>query len=127
MSITTILLDGNIYDKLSKDPNTCSMLALLIAKGTIRVIATPTVVNELLNSPFGGIPAWIPVDLEPEPHQSQPPLIPDAVIADAAHALADLLVSEDHGCRWRLAQVSKRCRALSYAEFKSWLTKPQVR
>jgi hypothetical protein len=123
MSIPTILLDGNIYDRLFADQYTCTKLTLLIAKGSVRVIATPTVVAELTKSPFLGVPKWFPVDLEPEAATDQADTeIADAVIAASAHALADLMVSEDHGCRWRLSQLSTRCKALSYAEFRSWLT-----
>jgi len=122
-SLTTILLDGNIYDQLATDAYTRTMLAMLVAKGSIRVIATPTVVHELSKSPFGGLPTWFPVDLEPERHGAKPNLVSDAIIADSAHALADILVSEDHGCRWRLTQLSTRCKAISYAELRSWLSR----
>lgn len=140
---TTLLFDGNIYNRLDADGKTRERLAWHIAQGGIRVIATPVVVDELSNSPFGGLPDWFPIEVEVESvivwghwrwgmarwgkgavytqHRGDSKKIPDAIIADSADSLADILVSDDRRCRNRLADISTRCRALDYSEFQGWL------
>jgi hypothetical protein len=64
--MTTLLLDCNVYDMLAADYANRSRLARFVAAGEVRVIATPVVIDELTASPFGGLPAWFAVDVEPE-------------------------------------------------------------
>jgi hypothetical protein len=138
-----VLLDGNVYDKLSQDEEARERLAQLIKRGQIEVIATPVVVDELTKSPFRGLPPWFPISKQPEAvtvlgyarlgaarlssgkvyrrHRGESKKIPDAIIAHSADAMADILVSEDQRCRKRLAEISNRCQALSYDQFRSWL------
>jgi len=139
----TVLLDGNIYNRLDTDPGTRSKLQQLIAAGAVRVIATPVLVDELTASPFGGLPNWFPVEVEAEStsvlgyarlgmarlgegdiytkHRGDSRKIPDAIIADSAHSLADVLVSDDRRCRQRLAYLSSQCISLDYQGFLTWL------
>ncbi len=141
--MVTILLDGNVYDALDQDPPTRLIIAKLIAQGNLRIIATPKVLDELRSSPFGGLPDWFPVELEAEStfvlgharlgmarlgsgdiyaqHRGDSNQVPDAIIADSAHALADILVTEDNRCRKQLQRISDRCRAMTYGEFHEWL------
>ena len=141
--MTTILLDANVYDKLQADGESRAMVRTLVDRGAAKVIATPTVLNELRNSPFGGIPDWFTVSLETEnvtvlgfaslgmtklgeglvygEHRGESSKIPDAIIADSADGLADILVSEDRRCRERLKKISTRCAGLDYEQFKKWL------
>jgi hypothetical protein len=141
--MVTILLDSNVYDALDQDPTVRSMIATLIAQGDLRMIATPKVLDELHSSPFGGLPDWFPVELEAESafvlghaqlgmarlgsgdiytqHRGESSKVPDAIIADSAHASADILVTEDKRCRKRLQKISDRCRAMTYSEFHEWL------
>lgn len=144
----TILLDGNIYDKLANDAWARSLINHLSHGQAIRIIATPKVKDELEKSPFLGIPDWFPVDLEPEAvtvwgharfgmtklgdgevyrkHRGASSKIEDAIIADSAHSLADVLVSEDRRCRGRLKKISKRCLAMTYKRFTTWLKQFEV-
>ena len=46
---------------------------------------------------------------------------PDAIIADTADALADVLVTEDPRFRKRLNKISESCQAMKYEEFTAWL------
>ena len=141
--MTKLLLDGNVYDKLSQDQRTKEVLARLIEARQVEALATPVVVGELTASPFGGLPDWFPISRVPEAvtvlgyarlgaarlssgevyrkHRGTSKKIPDAIIAHSANALADILVSEDQRCRKRLAEISTRCRAMSYDEFREWL------
>ena len=138
-----VLLDGNIYDKLELDLESRSVLGALISRSFVRVIATPIVVDELSNSHFGGLPGWFPIEVEAESvtvlgyahlsmtrlgegevyseHRGASKKIPDAIIADSANSLADILVSEDSRCRERLKRISNHCKAMDYSEFCSWL------
>ena len=113
----TVLFDCNIYDKLAVDVERCTRIAELIRSGTLRAIATPIVVDELAESPFGGLPDWFPIDVQAEnvavvgfarvgmarlgqgtvysAHRGSSNNINDGILADSADALADVLVSED--------------------------------
>jgi len=95
------------------------------------------------NHSFQGIPGWFPVDLEPEAvtvldhahldltnlgpgevfnkHRGVSSKASDAIIADSADSLADVLVSEDRRCRERLKKISNKCKAMIYKEFSTWL------
>lgn len=138
-----ILLDGNIYDKLAADQQCRKLLAAHIAAGRVDVVATLVVVDELQESPFGGLPDWFPVTTEPESafvlgharlgmarlgsgdvftaHRGDSGQTKDAIMADSAHALGDVFVSEDRRCRTRLASISTICDALNYEQFRAWL------
>lgn len=148
-SVAKLLLDGNVYDKLSQDQGTRELLAQLVKGGRVEVIATPVVVGELTESPFQGLPTWFPISMQPEAvtvlgyarlgaarlssgrvyrqHRGESKKIPDAIIAHSADAIADILVSEDQRCRKRLAEISTRCRAMSYDEFRVWLKRQAER
>lgn len=141
----TVLFDCHIYDKLAVDRATCEAIRSLVDQRTIRVVATPMVLDELRRSPFGGVPDWFPVEIEPESvtvlgfaplgktrlgegdvcteHRGSSKKIPDAIIADSASSLADILVSEDRRCRDRLKKISTRCKGLDYREFCEWIKK----
>lgn len=141
--MTTILLDANVYDKLQADAESRATLRGLVDRGSAKVIATPMVLDELRSSPFGGIPEWFPVTVEAESvtvlgyaplgmtklskgaiygeHRGESSKIPDAIIADSADALADILVSEDRRCRERLKKISTRCAGFDYQQFREWL------
>jgi hypothetical protein len=141
--MTRVLLDGNIYDKLEADPPTRELIAELVRDGALSILATPVVVDELREGPFQGVPEWFPVSVECEAvcvigyarlgmamisnghiydrHRGTSRKFPDAIIAESAHAMADILVSEDRRCRKRLADCSDRCRPMCYAEFCDWL------
>jgi hypothetical protein len=47
----------------------------------------------------------------------------DALIADAADSDCDFLVTDDERCKKRLNEISQRCRAVNFNEFKNWLGK----
>lgn len=138
-----VFLDGNIYNLLDQDLETRTSVAKAIARGQIRVIATPVVVDELLQSPFGGVPDWFSVDVEVEnvavpdhwhlgqaglgdgrvftEHRGTSHKTRDAIIADSADALADVLVTDDRRCRKRLLEISSKCTAFDYKRFRRWL------
>lgn len=54
--MTRVMLDCNIYDKLSKDAARREIIAPGVACARLAIIATPVLVGELVASPFGGIP-----------------------------------------------------------------------
>lgn len=139
----TVLLDGNIYDELSRDVRTRALLVEAIAVGSIRVIAVPTVVEELARSPFGRVPNWFAVEMETDSvfvvghsrigtarlgggdvytaHRGNSNNVPDAVIADSANDLADLVVTNDHRFRSRFSKISPKCQVMNYDQFRNWL------
>ncbi len=141
--MTTILLDANVYDKLQADGESRATLRALVDRGSAKVVATPMILEELQSSPFGGIPDWFPVTVEAEnvtvlgyaplgmtklgegvvygEHRGESSKIPDAIIADSADALTDILVSEDRRCRERLKKISARCTGFDYEQFREWL------
>lgn len=138
-----LLLDGNIYNRLDADVSTRSRLKSLIARGVVRVIATPMLVDELGPSPFCGLPDWFSIEVRFESvfaldyakldtaslgdgdayrrHRGQSNKVADAVIADSAASLADVLVSDDGRCRKRLADIGGHCIALDYEGLLLWL------
>lgn len=137
--MTTILLDANVYDKLRADGQSRASLRALVDRGLAKVIVTPMVLQGLQRSPFGGLPDWFPVTVEAEnltvlnyaplgmtglgegvvydEHRGESKKIPNAIIADSANALADILVLEDRRCRERLKKISARCTSLDYEQF----------
>ena len=139
----TVILDGNIYNALSNDAETRTRLVQAIDDGLVRVIATPVVVDELVDSPFGGVPTWFPIDIETESvavvgfwrigmarlgdgevftkHRGESNNTPDAILADSANDLADILVTNDRRCRKRLSEISSTCEAIDYAQFRKRL------
>jgi hypothetical protein len=140
--VKIILFDSNIYDELEKDVSIQIRLHRLIQDNVVRVIATPKIQDEL-GKKFGGVPAWFPINLENESvfvfghsrldradmrqgevfeqHRGSSKKIADAMIADSADALADVLVSDDKRCRDRLKKISNRCSGMTYKEFTAWL------
>ena len=138
-----VLLDTNIYDKLACDPGTLDDIATAATAGHVRAIATPKVEDELLNSPLRGLPDWFPIETRVESvavldhwhlgmaklgegevysaHRGTSQKVPDAIIADSAHAYAQVFVSEDRRARRRLDESSSRCRAMDYVTFCDWL------
>jgi len=62
----TIIIDCNIYDELEKDAFTRTRIFDFVKNGTIRIIVTPKVQDELAESHFAGIPSWFPVCLKSE-------------------------------------------------------------
>jgi hypothetical protein len=141
--VNTVLLDCHIYDKLEIDRETCGAVRDLVDRGVIRIIATPMVVAEMQQSRFRGLPDWFPVAVEPESvtvvgyavvgmtrvgdgqvftaHRGDSKKTPDAIIADSANSLANLMVSKDRRSRERLKTISTHCKALDYHEFSEWV------
>ena len=126
--MTTILLDSHIYDCLEEDVDARQQLTSLVTSGMVTVVVTPKVVDELKDSPFGGVPEWFPVTIEPEAvfvlgharlgmarlsqgdvykeHRGESNNIKDAIIAHSADALADVAVSNDKRFRHRLGNIA---------------------
>jgi hypothetical protein len=146
-----VFLDGNIYDRLAADHQTRERLVVLVANGDVRVIATPVVADEVTAGPLRSLPDWFPIDLrneavavlgyaklgmaqlgEGEMYQAHrgesltSSNTRDAIIAESAHKLADLFVSEDRRSRERLRKLSSNCAAMTFDEFRQWLHKPET-
>ena len=139
-----VILDGNIYNRLSENEKTRLALKSLVEEGRIIIIATRTVVEELLLSPFYGIPDFFSVEYTGntvgrcgimaagdsigrgetfDAHLGNSNKVNDALIVDTADLKADFLVSDDIKMRKRMAKVARRCIALSYEEFKAKIAK----
>ena len=141
----TVMLDGNIFDKVAHDIATQTAIRNACESGWIRVIVSPVVMQELQQSPFGGVPVFFPVEVVVESvavaglavaglatpgegdifsaHLGTSRKGGDAVIADTASTYADVFVSEDSRCRNRLAVIQTACKCLTYEEFCEWIAK----
>ena len=120
-----------------------SRISELISSNEICVFATPKIVDELREGPFGGLPDWFPIRYEPEnvavcgharsgmarlgdgqvytEHRGESSNIADAIISDSAAAIADILVSEDQRNVKRFNDLCTRCAGMNYARFREWL------
>lgn len=138
-----VVFDSNIYDKLAADPETIGTIAEKIATGTLVVMVSPIIVDELRESQFGGVPQFFPIQqiteaiavagyaiaglarpsdgVMYEAHRGTSKKSKDAIVAETAESDCDMLVSEDRRCRDRLNRHAKKCKALDYAQFKQWL------
>jgi hypothetical protein len=147
--VTRVFLDTNVYDRLRDDLATRTRLATAISRGQVRVVATPVMADEMLVGPFGGFPDYFPVQVEPEAvfvlgharlgmarlglgkvfnaHKGSSQNTKDAIVAESADKLADILVSEDRRCRNRLAQLSHSCTAMDFHAFCDWLSAQAIR
>ncbi len=150
-NMRTILLDCNIYDLLESDGSTVVNINKLIRAGSLKVLVTRTVAEELGKSPFQGVPKFFPTEFKGntvgrlglmtcsdsigegavfDAHLGTSKHVNDALIADAASWMAQFLISEDIRLRSRISKVTSRCKAMSYAEFKATLntwSEPQER
>lgn len=137
-----IILDGNIYNILDEDSNIRTKCRKLIENGSMTVIVTRTISEELKLSKFGGVPDFFPVKYEGntvarcgimccgdrlgkgevfDAHLGKSLKVEDALIADAADVYADYLVTEDKRLRNRMTDISKECTVLTYAEFSAFI------
>jgi predicted nucleic acid-binding protein len=137
------LLDGNIYDLLDLEPTVREQIRALIQMSSVEIVASPVLVAELRRSPFGGIPDWFAVSVNPEAiaisgrarsgmarsstgemykqHLGESRKSRDAILAHSAHSMRATLVSRDRRCRERLKLLAGAGSALTYEEFKVWL------
>ena len=143
MPCEVVLFDSNVYDRLSTDPDARDMVEKLVAAKAVRIVATPIVVRELRVSPFGGIPGWFPVHVEPEgiaisgiarsgmaragvgkvyrQHLGESRNGFDAIIAQSAYSFGAILVTEDRRARQRFATISGASRSMSYDQCRVWI------
>lgn len=139
-----IILDTNIYDFLAVDDATCALVRAMVETGELAVIVTPTIAEELLASPFEGIPNFFKIEYEGgtvsrcgimctgdrlgggevfDAHLGKSKNIHDALIADAAATYVDWIVSEDRRLSKRLCDLDVPCLSITYEEFKARLRK----
>ena len=139
-----IIFDGNIFDKIVNDLDLQELITLLAKDKILTVIVTRTIAEELMRSPFNGVPEFIPTEYMGntvgrcgimaagdsigsgnifDAHKGNSNKINDALIADAADRDADYLISDDKRLRKRLFEVSKLCKPLSFGEFLKMLKK----
>jgi hypothetical protein len=142
--VTIAILDSNIYDRLSKDTETVTVIRAKIEGAKLKILMPRAISEELWLSPFQGIPKLFPVEFSGntvglcgiaacgdsigsgtifKKHLGQSKQMKDALIADAADWKAQWLVSEDKRLRRRMAEISTRCNVLNYAEFREELHK----
>lgn len=136
-----VLLDCNIWDQLANDGRARARLAHLVDSERLVVVVPATLRRELEASPFGGIPDWfsiVPIldgvavvghsrvgecrlgDAEVfRAHRGESRQVPDAVLADTAHAYADVFVSEDRRARDCYARIAGSSRALDFSGFRT--------
>ena len=140
-----IIFDANSYDQLAAHPETIEIVRHCIEKNKITILITRTIMDELKTSPFKGVPDWFFVQQIPESvflldycylddarlgdgevyeqHKGTSLKFKDALIADFADSDCDLLITDDKRCKKRLNEVSQKCKAMNFNEFKNWLEK----
>lgn len=62
-----VLFDGNVYNKLELHPAIIDRIKFLIAEGRLTILCNQVVEDELLLSPYNGIPGWFSVQKISEP------------------------------------------------------------
>lgn len=135
------VLDANIWDKLAADEQARERIRSLCEALQLGIVMPDTLLQQLEQSPFGGVPDWFPTDVIADSvfvldhsrldfarlgegdvftaHRGTSQQISDAVIVDAADSDADLFVSEDRRARERYAKLRDPTRALDYLRFRS--------
>jgi hypothetical protein len=136
-----VLFDSNIYDRLAKDVATRERINALVLSGSMCVIVSRTVAEELRQSPFQGVPDFFPIkhvgntvgDVKMavndsigsgevfNAHRGISKKTGDAYVADAASCYADWLVSEDSRLRKRSESTNSNAEPMSYRVFCSRL------
>ena len=137
-----IILDTNIYDCLESDSTTRALVRAMVETGLLTVIVTRTIAEELLESPFGGIPNFFKTEYKGntvsrcgimcagdslgsgevfDAHLGESRKVNDALVADAAGWNADWIVSEDQRLRKRFCNQNVSCIPMSYDEFRTRL------
>jgi hypothetical protein len=135
------VLDANIWDKLTADEQARAAIQSLCEARELEIIVPDTLLQELEESPFGGIPDWFATNVIADSvfvldhsrldfarlgegdiftaHRGTSQKISDAVIVDAADNDADIFVSEDGRARERYAKLRDKGRAFDYARFRA--------
>ena len=141
--MTNIIFDTNIYHRIGDDEAARLKICELSDSDVIGIIATPKIIDELIEGPFVGLPEWFPICYEPEnvavcgharsgmarlgegqdniEHRGESNNSADAIISDSAAAMADILVSEDQRLVKRFNDLRTHCIGMSYAKFREWL------
>lgn len=143
--MTKVVLDCNVWDKLSLDHDGCARIRALCESGALEILVPDTLALQLQCSPFGGVPPWFPTSLTTDSvfvlnhtrlgfgrlgsggvftaHRGDSQQIADAVIVDSADTDADVFVSEDKRARKRYADLRGDARSLCYEEFRTRILK----
>ena len=138
---TKALLDTNVWDKLALDASARNKIRTLCEIGAHEIVVPNTLLRELEESPFGGVPEWFPVTLITDSvgvwdhsqwdharfsdgkmfrdHCGGSQNVSDAVIVSSADGDADIFVSEDNRARNRYATLRGKQRSLCYSEFRA--------
>lgn len=133
-----VILDCNIYDKLSERFDLFCLIQELVQGLKLSVLVTPSLLREIKDSPHLELAKSIPVTFIGESvmraggqvgdrtgsgnlyraHYGDSSQFNDALIADAAQHDADFLVTEDGRCRKRMNKFAVRGRAITFSEFE---------
>lgn len=134
----TIVFDTNIFDILAQDEQSCELMRKNFDLGLLRVVVTRTIKEELMNSPFKGIPNLFPFEYIGntvgradvmcagdsigngeiyERHLGKSAKTNDAFIVDASSLHSDWLVSEDERLRRRTHHINANTKPMSYSAF----------
>lgn len=137
-----VVLDSNIWDKLSRDDQARDQIKSLCRSGRLEIIVPATLLRELKASPFDGVPDWFPNTVIQDSvfvlnhsrvdgsarvgegaifaaHRGVSRQVSDAVIVDTTDKDADVFVSEDRRARKRYAQLRHPSRSLDYSRFRA--------
>ncbi len=133
-----VIFDCNIYDRLAADVALTVRIRQLVARSSLSVLVTRTLWSEIVKSPHEDLAKSLPVTHIGESvalaggrvgdrvgsgrlyvaHRGNSKQFNDALIADAAQAAADYLVTEDTRCGKRMKAYAVSCKAIGFDEFK---------
>lgn len=135
-----VLLDSNIWDKLSEEEITRGCIRELEEDGRLRVLVPDTLSREMRDSPWGGIPDWFPTEEVGdapfvlgysrlgrtrlgeedtfEAHRGDSNELEDAVLAGVARMDGAIFVSEDRRARHRFGEIAGEDSAWDYEDFR---------
>ncbi len=134
-----VVLDSNIWNELEKDPNVRRRIQRMCRDGDLQVVIPHTLLHELRDSPWCGVPDWFPTEQAADcvcvvghsrvgagrvgdgqvysAHKGGSKQVADAVLADFASMDADVFVTNDKRARTRYRKGARRGLAMTYDEF----------
>ncbi len=141
-TLTRAVLDSNIWDELEMDAEARERTQSLCDAGELEILVPATLLRELNDSPFDGVPTWFPTTIVSDSvfvldhsrldgtarlgegeifaaHRGESQNTADAIIVDAADSDADVFVSEDRRARFRYERLRDRGRALDFNRFRA--------
>lgn len=137
--MTKVVLDSNVWDKLALSTEAQNRILSLCNDRRMEILVPDTLHQELMSSPFKGIPDWFPIRIITDSvfvlnqswlnharlgegkvykqHLGESSQRKDAIIVDTTDTDADFFVSEDIRARTRYAALRGSEKSMNFREF----------